>query len=125
MTLLTPMRLLRHASCAALPVVLVCATASTVHAQVGTGVGLVTAVEVGKNTLVLETRSGGQHVLVAAGATIRGDHGEVLAFGDLQPGDAVSYQPVSDTATTLHVARQFWALPGSWPSARGSSAGNR
>ena len=125
MKLLTVIRLLLHASCTALPVVLVCVTASTVHAQVATSVGLVTAVDAGKSTLVLETRSGLQQVLVTTAATIRGDHGEVLAFGDLEPGDAVSYQPVSDTTTILYVARQFWAVPGSWPSASGSSAGNR
>ena len=112
MKLLTLMRLLLHASRAALPVVLVCATDSTVHAQVGAGVGLVMAVYVGTNTLALETESGLRHVLVAATALIRGDHGEVLALGDLTPGDAVSYQAVSDTATSLHAARQFWALPG-------------
>ena len=49
MKLLTLMRILLHASGAALPVVLVCATDSAVHAQVGAGVGLVMAVDVGTN----------------------------------------------------------------------------
>ena len=111
MRLLTLMRLLLHASCAALPVVLVVATESAVHAQVSAGGGLVIAVNLGKSALVLETRSGLQQVLVAATATIRGDHGEVLTLGALQAGDAVSYRAVSEIATSLRVARQFWALP--------------
>ena len=111
MKLLTLMPLLLHASCAALPGVLVVATGSTVQALVDPGEGLVMAVDVGQNTMVLETRSGLKHVPVAAAATIRGDHGEVLALGDLKPGDAVSYKTGSDSATGLHVAKQFWAVP--------------
>ena len=111
MKLLTLMPLLLHASCAALPGVLVVATGSTVQAQVNAGEGLVMAVDVGKNTMVLETRSGLKQVLVAATAAIRGDHGEVLALGDLKPGDAVAYRTGSDTATSLHVASHFWAVP--------------
>jgi len=102
------------ASCAALPFVIVLATGSVVHGQVHTGVGLITAVDLATNTLVLETRTGPQRVRVAATATIRGDHGAVLSIRDLTPGDAVSYQTASDTATSLRVARQFWAIPREW-----------
>ena len=100
-----------HVSCAALPLICVGATASAVHAQAKAGAGLVIAVDAGTSTISLETRSGVQRVPVAAAATIRGDHGEVLRLGDLKAGDAVSYRTGSDTATSLHVARQFWSLP--------------
>ena len=113
MKLLTPARVVLSALSAVLPAALVCASAYTVDAQTGAGAGLIVAVDVGKNTLVLETRDGVRHVTVAPAAAIRGDHGEALAFGELRPGDAVSYPPGSDSVTTLRVARQFWALPAS------------
>ena len=75
------------------------------------GTGLVRAVDAGTNTLVLETRSGAQRVHVARAATIRDDHDDALALGEIRPGDAVAYEVASGDATVLHVARQFWALP--------------
>ena len=75
------------------------------------GTGLVREVDAGTNTLVLETRSGAQRVHVAAAATIRDDHEEALALGEIRPGDAVAYEVASGDATVLHVARQFWAIP--------------
>jgi len=60
---------------------------------------------------LLETQGGLKQVPVAIAATIRGDHGEVLKLGDLKPGDAVAYTTGSETATSLHVTRQFWAVP--------------
>ena len=110
MKLATLARLVFHPSCAVV-LVLTGATASAVHAQAGPEAGLVIAVDVRKNTLMLETRSGLKQVPVAVAATIRGDHGEMLELGDLKPGDAVAYRTGSDIATTLHVARQFWAVP--------------
>lgn len=106
----TLVRLLLHASRAALPVVLIVASASTSLAQARTGAGMVVAVDVAENALVLETRSGLQRVLVDVAATIRGDHDEVLMLRDLDLGDAVYYQAASPV-TALRVARQFWALP--------------
>jgi hypothetical protein len=82
-----------------------------VHAQENTGIGLVTAVDVARNTLMLATRTGSKEVLVAPTAAIREDHGRALAFSDIRPGDAVAYQISSGSATSLHVARQFWAIP--------------
>lgn len=82
-----------------------------VYAQRSSGAGLVRAVDVGRNTLELETRTGSQSVVVAPTATIRGDHGNVLTLGDMRPGDAVTYLVVSGAVTSLHVARQFWAIP--------------
>jgi len=41
--------------------------------------------------------------------SIRGDGGRALAFRDLAPGDAVSWDAAS---ATLRVARHFWAVPG-------------
>jgi len=29
----------------------------------------------------------------------------------MRPGDAVTFQVVSGAVTSLHVARQFWAIP--------------
>jgi hypothetical protein len=104
--------LLLLASCAALVIVL--ANGSVVLAEARAGVGLITAVDLATNTVVLETRIGPQQVRVAATATIRGDHGAVLSIRDLAPGDAVSYHTASDTATSLRVARQFWAIPREW-----------
>jgi hypothetical protein len=98
----------------ALALIVVCASASTIHAQTWTGVGLITAVDLANNTLVLETRSGPQCIRVAPAAAIRGDHGAVLTLRDLGPGDAVAYSMASDSATRLQVARQFWALPAEW-----------
>ena len=82
-----------------------------VYAEGSSGAGLVRAVDVGRNTLALETRTGSQSVLVAPTATIRGDHGNALTLGDMRPGDAVTYHVVSGVVTSLHVARQFWAIP--------------
>lgn len=81
------------------------------YAQGSSGAGLVRAVDVGRNTLELETRTGSQSVLVAPTATIRGDHDNALTLGDMRPGDAVTYLVVSGAVTSLHVARQFWAIP--------------
>ena len=100
------------ALCAALAIALV--SGSVVHAQARAGVGLITAVDLATNTLVLETRTGSQQVRVAPTATIRGDHGAVLSIRDLAPGDAISCQTASDTAASLRVARQFWAIPRAW-----------
>ena len=84
---------------------------AAVHAQESTGVGLVTAVDVARNTLTLATRTGSKEILVAPTAAIREDHGRALAFSDIQSGDAVAYQVSSGSAASLHVARQFWAIP--------------
>jgi hypothetical protein len=80
-------------------------------AHVNAGTGLVGAVDAGTNTLVLETRSGAQRVHVAPGATIRDDHDDALALGEIRPGDAIAYEVAAGNATVLHVARQFWAIP--------------
>jgi hypothetical protein len=80
-------------------------------ADVSVGTGLVRAVDAGTNTLVLETESGAQRVHVAPAATIRDDHDDALALGQIRPGDAVSYEGATGAATVLHVARQFWAIP--------------
>ncbi|HEV8532785.1 MAG TPA: hypothetical protein VGT00_15295 [Methylomirabilota bacterium] len=85
--------------------------APAVYAQENTGAGLVMTVDVERNALTLETRSGSKAVLVAPTAAIRDDHGQALAFGDIRPGDAVVYQVGSGSAVRLHVARQFWAMP--------------
>ena len=111
MKLATLVRLVCQPSCAAVLLVLTGATVSTVDAQARAETGLIMAVDAEKNTLTLETRAGLKQVPVAITATIRGDHGEVLTLGDLKPGDAVAYTTGSETATSLHVARQFWAVP--------------
>jgi hypothetical protein len=80
-------------------------------AHAGAGTGLVRAVDAGTNTLVLETESGTQRVLVAPAATIRDDHDDALVLGEIRPGDAVAYEMASGAAAELHVARQFWAIP--------------
>lgn len=80
-------------------------------AHVSAGTGLVRAVDPGTNTLVLETRSGAQRVHVAPAATIRDDHDDALALGEIRPGDAIAYEVAAGDATVLHVARQFWAIP--------------
>ena len=80
-------------------------------AHVSAGTGLVRAVDAGTNTLVLETRSGAQRVHVASAATIRDDHDDALALGEIRPGDAIVYEVAAGDATVLHVARQFWAIP--------------
>jgi hypothetical protein len=100
------------ASCAGLAIVL--ASGSAVHAQARAEVGLITAVDLAATVLVLDTRTGSQHLCVALTATIRGDHGAVLSIRDLAAGDAVSYHTASATVTGLRVARQFWALPLEW-----------
>ena len=81
------------------------------YAQERIGVGLVTAVDVATSTLTLETRSGSQRVSVAPNAAIRDDHDRALALGDINPGDAVAYQGDSGSVTSVHIARQFWAIP--------------
>jgi hypothetical protein len=80
-------------------------------ARAGAGTGLVRAVDADTNTLVLETRSGAQRVHVSPAATIRDDHDNALALGEIRPGDAVAYEVASGAAAELHVARQFWAIP--------------
>ena len=80
-------------------------------AHVSAGTGLVRAADAGTDTLVLETRSGAQRVHVAPAATIRDDHDDVLALGEIRPGDAIAYEVPAGDATVLHVARQFWAIP--------------
>src|SRR4029453_2085384 len=80
-------------------------------AQVRTGGGLITAVDLATNTLTLETRAGSQQVRVAPTATILDDRDDTLSVRDLMPGDAVYY---ADTAMTLRVARQFWVIPREW-----------
>ena len=80
-------------------------------AHVNAGTGLVRAVDAGTSTLVLETRGGAQRVHVAPAATIRDDHDDALALGEIRPGDAIAYEVAAGDATMLHVARQFWAIP--------------
>jgi hypothetical protein len=80
-------------------------------AHVSAGTGLVSAVDAGTDTLVLETRRGGQRVHVAPAATIRDDHDDALALAEIRPGDAVTYEVTAGAATVLHVARHFWAMP--------------
>jgi hypothetical protein len=80
-------------------------------AQVSAGTGLVRVVDARTNTLVIETRNGAQRVHVARAATIRDDHDDALALGEIRSGDAVAYEMASGAATVLHVARQFWAIP--------------
>jgi len=81
-------------------------------APVSAGTGLVRAVDADTNTLVLETRSGTQRIHVAPAATIRDDHAGTLTLGEIAPGDAVAYEVTAGAATVLHVARDFWAIPG-------------
>ena len=80
-------------------------------AHVSAGTGLVRAVDADTNTLVLETRSGTQRIHVALAATIRDDHDDTLALGEIAPGDAVAYEETAGAAIELHVAREFWAIP--------------
>ena len=101
--------LMATACCAALLPVLLSALA--VYAQVNSGAGLVRTLDVGRNTLTVETRTGFHSVLVPPTASIRDDHGNALALGDMRPGDAVTFQVVSGTVTSVCVARQFWAIP--------------
>src|SRR5262245_22468528 len=81
------------------------------YAQVAVGVGLVTGVDVATGTLTLETQSGPQRVIVAPTAAIDDDNGRALALRDINAGDAIVYQRGSGSATSVHVARQFWAIP--------------
>lgn len=97
------------ACCAALLAILLSGLA--VYAQVNSGAGLVRTLDVGTNTLTVETRTGSQSVLVPPTANIRDDHGHALALGDMRPGDAVTFQVVSGAVTSVYVARQFWAIP--------------
>jgi hypothetical protein len=90
------------------------AAAAADESRLSAGAGLVTAVDAGTNTLVLETRSGARRVHVARAATIHDDHGAALALRDISPGDAVAYEGASGAASVLHVARQFWAIPREW-----------
>jgi hypothetical protein len=73
--------------------------------------GLVTGVDAVTRTLTVETRSGSEQVVVAPTAAIRDDHDRAMALRDINPGDAVAYQGNSGPATSIHVARQFWAIP--------------
>jgi len=91
--------------------VLMLSIAPGAYAQESVGVGLVTGVDVATSTLTLETRSGSQRVYVAPTAAIRDDHDRALALCDINPGDAVAYQGDSGPATSVHIARQFWAIP--------------
>jgi hypothetical protein len=111
MIMLSTKRLLPLAYSAASLWILILSMAAAVYSQEAAGTGLVTAVDVARNTLVLATRTGSKEILVAPTATIREDHGRALAFSDIRPGDAVAYQVSSGSATRLHVARDFWAIP--------------
>jgi hypothetical protein len=95
-------------------VALLLAFGAVAPAQVRTGGGLITAVDLATNTLTLETRAGSQQVRVAPIATILGDRDNMLSIRDLRPGDAVSYETAADSTMTLRVARQFWAVPRGW-----------
>lgn len=95
-------------------VALLLAFRAVAPAQVRTGGGLITAVDLATNTLTLETRAGSQQVRVAPTATILDDRGDTLSVRDLMPGDAVYYETASDSAMTLRVARQFWVIPREW-----------
>lgn len=90
---------------------LIVSIAACAFAQESSGVGMVTDVDVATSTVTLETRSGTDRVLVAPNAAIRDDHDQTLALRGIYPGDAVVYQGDSYAATSLHVARQFWAIP--------------
>jgi len=91
--------------------VLMLSIAPGAYAQERIGVGLVTAVDVTTSTLTLETSRGSQRVFVAPTAAIRDDHDRALALRDINAGDAVAYHGVSGPATSLRIARQFWAIP--------------
>jgi len=91
--------------------ILMLSIAPGAYAQDSSGVGLVTGVDIATSTLTIETRSGSQHVVVAPTVAIRDAHGRALALGDISPGDAIAYQGVPGPATSLRVARQFWAIP--------------
>src|SRR5438552_18803773 len=92
--------------------ILMLSMSSGAYAQGSIGVGLVSGVDIAASTLRLETRNGPQRVVVAPTGGIRDDHGRALGLGDINLGDAVSYEGVSGLATSLRVARQFWAIPG-------------
>jgi len=94
-----------------LGIALMCAAGSEVSAQAQASIGLIVGVDLVDSALVLETREGARRVPVAPTAAIRGDDGRPLTLRDLRPGDAVWYQLSSESATHLHVAQQFWALP--------------
>jgi hypothetical protein len=99
-------------ACRAAPLcVLMLSLAPAVYAQENTGTGLVTAVDIARNALMVATRTGSTAILVAPTAAIRDDHGQAIAFSDIRPGDAVAYQVASGSAISLNVARQFWAIP--------------
>lgn len=91
--------------------ILMLSIAPGAYPQEPIGVGLVTGVDIATSTLTLDTRSGSQRVFVAPAVAICDTHGRALALGDINPGDAVAYQGVSGPATSLRVARQFWAIP--------------
>ncbi len=55
--------------------------------------------------------SGTERIHVAPAATIRDDHDDTLALGEIEPGDAVAYEVTAGAAIVLHVAREFWAIP--------------
>ena len=79
--------------------------------QANAGTGLVRSIDAHTDSLVLDTPSGVQRVHVTRAATIRDEHEDALALGEIRPGDAVAYEVASDAATVLHVTRQFWAIP--------------
>ena len=86
--------------------------ASLGEAQPGGGAGLVLAVLAEEQALELETREGAQRIRVPATASMLDDHGRPLGLGAVRAGDAVSYQSAAGTVIRVHVARQFWAVPG-------------
>ena len=79
---------------------------SRAYAQETVGIGLVTGVEIATSTLTLDTRSGGQRVFVAPTGPIRDAHDRTLALGDIDPGGAVAYQGVRDSATSRTIRRK-------------------
>jgi hypothetical protein len=101
-------------TCAALLIVLAVALRSPVDAQPSSGMGLVVAVDLERKTLELETAGGPRMVLPLTAATILDDHGRALPLAQIKPGDAVSYEATAGSATSLRVARQFWAVPTRW-----------
>jgi len=95
-----------------LVIALLLATAAPtfVHAQDEAGTGLITLIDGSTRTLTLETTGGLRTVVVAPGASLRGD-GRALRWTDLAPGDAVAYRASAGRVTRLEVACQFWAVP--------------
>ena len=84
---------------------------SPVGAQPSSGMGLVVAVDLERRAVELETGPEPRVTLSLATATILDDHGRPLSLTEIRPGDAVSYEATAGRATSLRVARQFWAVP--------------